>query len=250
MHVISCNGGDDSVALIQWAHQQALSDVFVVSIDTGWAAPGWAARVATLQNLVERYQFNWVPLTAKASFQALVTDRHSFPNQKFQWCAGFLKGLPLLAWLDKHDPACNATILLPKRRAASHAGVFLEEFIPESEHHGERRVWHPLVEVNDEGRDLLVREAGFTLLGHRSLECDPCVNSLGTDLVRLEDETINKVAQLEEAVGKPMFAPASTGGADGIRAAIAHARAQTAQGESAQETSFNMGCGSPFGCGL
>ncbi len=44
-YVISVSYGNDSVAMIQWAHEQRLHGVVVAYCDTGWAAPSWAQRV-------------------------------------------------------------------------------------------------------------------------------------------------------------------------------------------------------------
>ena len=45
MHIIFASYGNDSVALIQWAHERRLTDVTVLYSDTGWAADWWAERV-------------------------------------------------------------------------------------------------------------------------------------------------------------------------------------------------------------
>jgi aryl carrier-like protein len=44
-HVIFASYGNDSIALIQWAHERRLSGVHVAYSDTGWAAEWWLARV-------------------------------------------------------------------------------------------------------------------------------------------------------------------------------------------------------------
>ena len=38
-HVIFASYGNDSIALIQWAHERDLTDVAVAYSDTGWGAP-------------------------------------------------------------------------------------------------------------------------------------------------------------------------------------------------------------------
>jgi hypothetical protein len=49
MNIICCSGGNDSVALIQWAHENALPAVTVLYNDTGWAAPWWPARIEEIK---------------------------------------------------------------------------------------------------------------------------------------------------------------------------------------------------------
>lgn len=41
MNVISVSYGNDSLAMIQWAHENGLDDVIVVYIDTGWSGESW-----------------------------------------------------------------------------------------------------------------------------------------------------------------------------------------------------------------
>ncbi len=36
MNIICCSGGNDSIALIQWVHENELSNVTVVYNNTGW----------------------------------------------------------------------------------------------------------------------------------------------------------------------------------------------------------------------
>ena len=38
MHVLFCSYGNDSIALIQWAHERGLKDVVCLYSDTGWSA--------------------------------------------------------------------------------------------------------------------------------------------------------------------------------------------------------------------
>ena len=44
-HLIFASYGNDSIALIQWAHERGLTGVHVAYGDTGWAAEWWPARV-------------------------------------------------------------------------------------------------------------------------------------------------------------------------------------------------------------
>jgi 3'-phosphoadenosine 5'-phosphosulfate sulfotransferase (PAPS reductase)/FAD synthetase len=144
MYVIHGNYGNHTVALMQWALEQNLSNVFVVSIETGWAASIWAKRVEEGEGLARSYGFNPVRLASSADFISLVKDRKEFPSQKFQWCSSFLKGLTLLEWLDKHDPNGEAIIIYGKRREDSRLNLHLQEYIEASAHHNDRKVWYPL----------------------------------------------------------------------------------------------------------
>lgn len=53
-YVISASYGNDSMALMQWAHEHGLRGVTVVYCDTGWAAPNWELRIAEGEALALR----------------------------------------------------------------------------------------------------------------------------------------------------------------------------------------------------
>ncbi len=55
MYVISSSGGNDSVAMIQWAIEQKLPDVHVTFCDTGWSAPGWMVRIDKVHAYAEAH---------------------------------------------------------------------------------------------------------------------------------------------------------------------------------------------------
>lgn len=79
--VIFSSYGNDSCALIQWAHEWQLEGVAVVYSDTGWATVGWEARIiVSLYGGIER-----VPMTSEAETMTIiwgnkpVTDRKGKP---------------------------------------------------------------------------------------------------------------------------------------------------------------------------
>jgi hypothetical protein len=249
MNILFGNYGNNTIALLQWAHENQLAAVYAVHIETGWAAIEWAERVQQGQALARNYGFIPITLQAPATFQQLVLDRGRFPNRKFQWCAGFLKALPLLEWLDEVDASAIATILLGSRRADSRARIQLPEFIESSKHFGERRVWHPLFEQDDLTRNALIHRAGFAVLSHRSLECDPCIHSQIGDLQRLSIDTWQRTAHLEKQVQQPFFAPETFGGAQNIEQAVVWAKPQPQLTDKHSLEKFDLGCGAFFACG-
>jgi hypothetical protein len=249
MHILFGNYGNNTIALIQWAYENKLLDVSVVHAETGWAAQEWADHVQRGQALASRYDFTPITLSAPATFQQLVLDRGRFPNRKFQWCPGFLKGLPLLEWLDGKDPGASAAVLLGSRRADSRARAQLPECIESSEHYGERRVCYPLVHHDDASRNALIQRAGFTVLPHRSLECDPCIHSQVADLQRLSVATCQRVAELEKQLQQPLFSPETVGGAQHIAQAIVWAKQQPNVSDPLALEKFDLGCGAVFACG-
>lgn len=235
MHVIIANFGNDSVALLRYAYEQKIADVYVVYIKTGWQACSWSERVKEARALVKSYGFNYVELVPDVDFTELVRNRHNFPTIKFHWCANFLKGLPVIDWLDEVDVDLKATVVLAKRRQEAVATKDLPEFIEHSELYSDRQVWHPLYKHSLEQRDALVAATAMPLISTRSLECQPCIYSQIRDYSKMSEQDVERLTQLEEKVGKPMFKRAITSDAD------------LANGE---RDTYYSGCGSEFGCGL
>ena len=87
INVISSSYGNDSLALIQWALENQLSDVTVVFIDTGWSAPGWLERVARCEEWVRSIGFTTVNVKPDVQFEELMRIKKGFPSQQFQWCS-------------------------------------------------------------------------------------------------------------------------------------------------------------------
>ncbi len=249
MNIIFGNYGDNTIALIQWAYEKALKDVRVIHVNTHWAAQDWDNRVAAGRELSKRYGFEPIELQSPTTFTEMVKGRESFPSQKFQWCAGFLKGLAFITWADKHDPTGEALIVLGSRRADSRLREDLEEYKQSSEHFGDRRVWYPLYQHSNRERDELITRAGFTVLNHRSLECDPCIHSQVADFQRMSVVDVEKLRILESRIHQPMFHPIDLGGAQYIEQVIQWAQQQQALENGKSLESFNMGCGALYSCG-
>ncbi len=244
-HVIISNFGNDSVALIQWAIKQQLNSCHILSVDTGWSAPLWKTRVTQAQQWAEQNETVVHIIEPKVSFTQLMQTQGKFPSRKFQWCANFLKGLPILDWLDQYDPDYQATILLAHRRAHSLTNQHLQEHIEESEHYNDRPVWHPLYQHTDQQCEQLIAQTPLPLLRHRSLECDPCVNSDLPDVLRMDPETINKVSALEKNLQATLLDKAIYHGENDLRSAMKHIHKK----KTCARNLFDMGCGSAYGCG-
>jgi 3'-phosphoadenosine 5'-phosphosulfate sulfotransferase (PAPS reductase)/FAD synthetase len=244
VNVISSSYGNDSVALIQWAHEASLRDVVVAYMDTGWAAPHWPQRVSAGERLAQSYGFQTVQCKSLGMAE-LVRMKKGWPGNGQQFCTAHLKGLPFLQWIDEIDFIGSAVVLIGKRRAESEKRKSTPEFIESSEHHGGRKVWHPLYLHTDEQRNDLLSRAGFKPLPHRSLECNPCVNANRADFKRLTIGEIERVNDLEAEIGKPMFRPKRFN-ALGIHGVIQWAHKGRERGNIDDEESE---CASLFGCG-
>lgn len=245
MNVISSSYGNDSIALIQWAHEHSLPDVTVAYCDTGWASPRWAQRVVKSEGLAKSYGFQTV-VCKSMGMADLVRVKKGWPGNGQQFCTAHLKGLPFLQWIDEYDKDGVAVVLIGKRRAESEKRRATPEFIESSEYHGGRKIWHPLYLHTDEQRNELLARAGFEPLPHRSLECNPCVNANRNDFLRLTPGEIERVNDLEVEIGQPMFR-AKRFGAMGIYGVIAWAKDGRNRGSIEEEESE---CASLFGCGM
>jgi len=245
MNIISSSYGNDSMSLIQWAHERDLPDVTVVYCDTGWAAPYWPQRVQDGERLAKKYGFATVQAKS-LGMKELVRMKKGWPGNGQQFCTAHLKGVPFLQWADENDVDCKATVLIGKRRAESEARKLTPEFIEASEHHGGRRVWHPLYNYSDEQRNMLLERAGFDVLPHRSMECNPCVNANRGDFLRLTKGEIERVNDLEVEIGKPMFRPKRFN-AIGIHGVVVWAKDGRKRANIESEESE---CASLFGCGV
>lgn len=245
MNVISSSYGNDSVALIQWAHENGLQNVTVAYCDTGWSAPSWPQRVERGEALARSYGFQTVRCKS-IGMGDLVRMRKGWPGNGQQFCTAHLKGIPFLQWIDEADIEHKLVVLLGKRRAESEKRRTTPEFIASSEYHGGRKVWHPLYLHTDQERNALLGRAGFDPLPHRSLECNPCVNANRGDFLRLTPGEIDRVNDLEAEIGKPMFRPKRFNGL-GIYSVIKWAESGRNRTTVEEEESE---CASLFGCGI
>jgi hypothetical protein len=251
MYVIPCNYGPQSIALIEWMHQHHYTDVHCLYVDTGWSAPGWSERVKKAEEWVKSLGFQAKTLYPKRNFEGLILEQKKFPTSKFQWCASFLKGLPILEYLDfELDPEMQATIVLALRRSAARSLGNLQEFIERSEHYNGRKIWHPLYVHSTAFVEELWRNSAFGSVSKddplgldggfagRSLECVVCVNGSTADLARTKEsfeEVAGRISSLEAAVSGVF--PVEERGVIGESAA-------------GGLEPFLKGCGLPFGCGL
>lgn len=245
--IIRSNFGDDSIALTQWVYEQNLAKtntIKVIYIETGWAAKSWAERIQKGRQHANKLGFSVEIIQSKISFEDAVLGRKSFPTEKFQWCSGLLKGLPLVEWLDTHDIHGEAIILMAKRRETAIAHQSLNEWVSACQFHSDRTVWHPILNLNTQKRDELLESAGFSPLKHRSLECHPCVNGCKLESSNLISEDKRKLDVLlgdlkEELREKKELGETTTFNycSDlGI--------------DQQYMDLFNRGCGNHFGCGL
>jgi len=238
-YIISVSYGNDSIALIQWAHEQGLENCYVVYCDTGWAHPNWHKRVSAGSMLAEKYGFECLTAKSEMTFSELVRAKRGFPGQKYQFCSGVLKGVPFLEKANSLDPENKAVVVIGKRRAESNNRKDTPEFVYNSEYHECRTVWHPLYKHTDTERNNLIQKTGMEVLPNRSMECCPCVNANRKDLLETPESQLEKVRQLELETGKTMFRPYRHMGATGIDEVLKWATSDTGKYHKGQMLLWN-----------
>lgn len=255
--VIFASYGNDSVALIQWAHENNLKNVTVLYNDTGWSHESWRDRVSNMEEWVQNLGFT-ASRTQSIGLEKLVKDRKGWPRQGLQFCTMWLKIYPSAEWLEEFDPDCETICLVGVRREESSNRKSFPVYQVKSEQYGDRDLWAPLAEHKESERDALLERAGVEPLPHRSMECFPCINSNRRDL-KLLAEHPEKIAEIERietdlgftSKGKPrtMFRPYRHMGATGIREVVRwaeadHGKYKPSDNEAEPESGCNTGwCG-------
>ena len=229
MNIIFASYGNDSLALIQWAHERDLKDVIVAYSVTGWAADYWEDRVNEAECWAHSLGFKTERLESEG-MSNLVRRKKAWPRGgggKFQFCTAELKEKPALAWLEKIDPDKEADCYIGIRREESANRAAFPEWTEESERHGGRSLCAPLVRHTEADRNVLLEKTPFVPLPHRSKECWPCVNARKAELKLLGDLKRSSIKALEREMGinskgnaRVMFSPKRHGGAVGIEAVV------------------------------
>lgn len=228
-YVIFASYGNDSVALIQFAHERGLSNVVVAYSDTGWAASWWGERVCKAEEWARSLGFETARISSEG-MQSLVKRKKAWPRGgggRFQFCTDALKQQPAIAWLDEVDPDKAAICMIGIRREESANRATFPEHTPDSEKHGGRDLWAPLVRHTESDRNVLLARTPFQPLPTRSKECWPCVNATKGELKLMNEETAQRIRLIEVEMGtnskgneRVMFSPARHNGAVGIDAVI------------------------------
>lgn len=245
--VIFSSFGNDSIALIQWARENGLKNVHIAYSNTGWAAKWWGVRVEDGVNWLKQcgYKFSEIP---SEGFKNMVRRKKGFPRQGYQFCTGELKILPAILWLEEIDPDKKYIVLIGVRREESENRKDFPEIVESSPNHGGRRCIAPMVNFPASQRDILLENAGWKVLPHRSMECFPCINSNKTDIVLLakDPDRVKEIEDFEKEMGttskgklRTMFRPYRHMGATGIREIIEWAKSPRG-GFKKGQTSFDL----------
>lgn len=227
-HAAFSSGGNDSVALIRALKDEGIDVVTVVYNNTGWASPEWALRLTNLREWVRELNYAWHE-TDSVGMEELVKQRKGWPMPRkgFQFCTEELKIKPSLAWLNEVDPDGDIICCVGVRREESNNRRDHPKWIEESEKHGGRSLYSPLVAHLIEQRDALIRRTPMSILPHGSDECFPCIYANKKDLQRVTEDRLETIERIEGELGftkkghpRVMFRPYRQMGAMGIRESI------------------------------
>lgn len=229
-YVLGLSGGNDSIALIQWAIDAGVRFVGLYN-DTGWAADFWPERISEMSEKLDSVGSK-LYVTESIGMEALVRGKKGWPMpaSKMQFCTRFLKENPTTEWLSEYDPECEITFVTGIRREESVNRRNAPLRVTASEKHGGRELYSPLVSVLEDERNALIEKLGMKVLPHQSMECWPCVCANKGDLTALSKDParIDMIEAIEIDMGhtrndKPrtMFRPYRVGGGVGIRQAVA-----------------------------
>lgn len=239
--VLRASYGNDSVALIQWAKENSLSDVTVLYSDTGWARDGWLRRVGILEAWARSFGFA-TARTQSIGMEELVRRKKMWPQRLMQFCTAELKIKPAIAWLEQNDPERRAIVLTGVRREESSKRSTHPFFMLNSLNDGGRCVVSPLADFSEADRDALLRRANVRKLLHRSDECR-CINSGRHEISRWDAADIAEIKRIEQSMGnsskgKPctMFRPNKFMGATGIEEIVRWAHSPRGQYEPPDES--------------
>lgn len=116
-YVVFASGGNDSVALVQYAHEVGHKGVAVAYSNTGWAAQWWPERMMRFQSWVESLGFSYHEI-ASEGMEALAIRKQGWPANKPKFCTYELKIKPAMAWLELIDPYKTAVCMVGIRRCA------------------------------------------------------------------------------------------------------------------------------------
>lgn len=253
-HVLFASYGNDSLALIQWAHDQGLEGVVVAYSDTGWSSPAWDERVTKCEAWVQSLGFGTVRIQSEG-MEALVRRKKGWPYQRSQFCTTELKIIPAQKWLDANDPDKEAICYVGVRREESANRADWPEWTEESDKHGGRSLHAPLVRLTELQRNVLLAKTGFKPLPHRSKECDPCVNENREGICQISEKRIIFIERLEVDLGhtsngKPrtFFRPHRHKGAVGIREMVRWAK--TGGNYNPDQDDFFLGSGAGCDSGM
>jgi hypothetical protein len=222
-NIIFSSCGNDSTALIQWAFESKLKNIVVAYSDTKWASPDWQERVDRAAAWITENGGRFVTIESEG-FPNLVRRKKAFPANGMGFCSYELKIKPAMEWLEQFDPDKTAVCYVGVMRIESENRKDWPLMKENSPNHGGRRLESPLADKTLKERDELLNRAGFEILGHRSMECSPCINATIKDIQQIPQADIIKVVNLEvemgvgERSGKPkyMFRPHRMAGAKGF----------------------------------
>lgn len=104
-YIVTCSGGNDSVALIQFMQDNYKGLFCVLYNDTGWSYDNWETRIAMVSSKCFALGIQFF-ITKSEGMENLVLRKKGWPMpaSNMQFCTQELKERPSLEFYQKHDP--------------------------------------------------------------------------------------------------------------------------------------------------
>lgn len=104
-YVVTCSGGNDSIALIQYMHENHKGEFCVLYNETGWAREDWPERIKKISEKCFNMGVQFY-ITKSIGMKAIVRKNKGWPMpaSNMQWCTMHLKEIPSQEFYQKHDP--------------------------------------------------------------------------------------------------------------------------------------------------
>jgi 3'-phosphoadenosine 5'-phosphosulfate sulfotransferase (PAPS reductase)/FAD synthetase len=229
-YLMATSMGNDSIALAQYMQENHKGEFAAIYNDTGWARSDWPNRVKEFSDWCFNNGVQFF-ITKSEGLESLVRRKKGWPMpaSKMQFCTSELKEKPTLELLGKIDPDGDLIIVTGRRREESQNRANLSSWQYDSIKHGGRDVFNPLVSYNENQRNHLISDFGWSVLPHQSMECYPCVCANKSDMKQMahDEARISQIEAIEISMGhtrneKPrtMFRPYRAGGGVGIRQVV------------------------------
>lgn len=104
-YIVTCSGGNDSIALIQYMQENHKSEYCVLYNDTGWARKDWPERIAKVAAMCFDLGVAF-HITKSIGMEGVVRKNKGWPMpaSAMQWCTMHLKEKPSQEFYQKIDP--------------------------------------------------------------------------------------------------------------------------------------------------
>ena len=212
MNIISFSGGKDSTALVLWAREN-LIEFETVFCDTGWEHPITYAYIEYINTTILNGSLITVKSKKYEGFADLAIKKKRSPSSKARFCTEHLKLVPMRDYIyEKYSGGVE--IFLGIRADESFSRSQMTERSFDDTMYG---CWvnRPLLQWSADDEFDVHKKHGIEpnslyKLGMKRVGCMPCIMSNHGEMrsiIRQFPEVIEKLANLENTLGRTFFPP-------------------------------------------